>query len=77
MPSALEHLDQRISGSVVGQGTRVRHRQYGDANGDEGAGFVDFRHARILSLGPRHCLRMAGYRHLPDVDRKAEEGQTG
>ena len=51
VPARLDHLAERVAGPVVGEPARVGHRQHGDAHGDEGAGFVDFRHARPSRVG--------------------------
>ncbi len=35
---------ERVAGLVVCEGAGVRHRQHGDADGDEGAAFVETGH---------------------------------
>ena len=59
-----DHLGERGAGFVIAGPARIRHRQHGDAHRNEGAGLVDFGHWRSSLLGPRHCLRTGGDRHV-------------
>ena len=75
-PAVCDHLGQRVAGLVVGELARIRHRQHGDADGDERAVGVELGHGPTIAQpaegkcgAPASLPALTGAQRLPHTIR--------